>query len=405
MAWTVDEGGNVVWSGTGPAPDVFLPRYAQAYDPATQAQMLQLQSGDYPGVGGLIGDIPGALRQAVQTGVYGDRSRYVPSSVSGPLSAEERQRLYGGVEGVLSAQERRAADVAAETAFLSERPDFSGIAPTTVDAAQVDPSSFASLFELAQTPQERAAIEAELADLQARAQAGSQALSSGWAQVSQTNRIASDKARLLAAQAGRDAQAMWTVAAQQALATATQRANLESTAAGMQSVNISPTAGVQDWVNLMQAQAPRAGLFAQRMGDVLSRDLAYLAESSEAQGQAYQGELARTAAIQSANAARDHNRMVLSRIASERQALAGLVGQAELTNAQLRQSSAQFNAQQTKDPYETFLADMIKVHTSPSIYAQPMMEKYGLSRQAVDRYAASAAASIGVAQGLAQGTR
>ena len=329
-----------------------------------------------------------------------------------PLTAEQRQNLYGGVEGLLSAQERRRAREAAEQAFLAERPDLSGITSPYgggMAAAQIDPSQFAALFALEQTPQERAAIEAELADLQQRAEAGSAALASGWAQVSRTNKIASDKARLMAAQAGRDAQAMWSNAAQQALASATQRANFESSAAGMQAVNISPSAGVEDWVGFMQAQAPRAGLFAQRTGDVLSRDLAYLAESASAQGQAYQGELARTAAIQAATAARDHNRTVLARIASERQALAGLVGQATLTNAQLQQQANQFNAAQAAeaaqfDPFDTFLKDMIKVKTAPAIYTQPMMEKYGLSREAVQRYANSAASSIGVAQGLAQGT-
>lgn len=315
--------------------------------------------------------------------------------------------------GAGAAAERRRQQEAKEREVYEERPDLAGVvnpfAGGGMTAAQIDPSQFASLFALEQTPQERAAIEAELADLQQRAEAGSAALASGWAQVSQTNRIASDRARLMAAQAGRDAQAMWTNAAQQALRTATQRANLESSAAGMQSVNISPDAGVQDWVGFMQAQAPRAGLFAQRTGDVLSRDLAYLAESSEAQGQAYQGELVRTAAIQAANAAREHNRAVLSRIASERQALASLTGQAVLTNAQLAQSASQFNAAQAReaaqfDPFDTFLKDMIKVKTAPSIYTQPMMEKYGLSREAVERYANSAASSIGVAQGLAQGT-
>ena len=57
----------------------------------------------------------------------------VPSSR--PLTAEERERLYGGLSGVLSAQERRAADVAAETAFLSERPYFSGLAHPSMGAS------------------------------------------------------------------------------------------------------------------------------------------------------------------------------------------------------------------------------------------------------------------------------
>lgn len=415
MAWTVDEGGNVVWSGEGAAPDVSLPRYAQNYGPETQAQMLQLQTETrpLPGLGGILADIGPALRRSVSPRVYGERSQYY-SPVGGPLTAEERQRLYGGVEGVLSAQERRARDVATEQAALEERPDLSGVvspyAGGGMSAAQIDPSRFAALFALEETPQERAAIEAELADLQARSEAGSRALSSGWARVAQTNRIASDRASLIAAQAGPEAQSIWSRSSVEALRSAAQRANLESTAAGVQGVNISPDAGVQDWVGFMQAQAPRAGLFAQRMGDVLSRDLAFLAESAEGQGQAYQGELARTTLIQSANAAREHNRAVFNRTSTERQALANLVGQAELTNAQLRQQASQFNATQAAeaaafDPFDTFLRDMIKVKTAPSIYTQPMMEKYGLSREAVTRYADSAASSIGVAQGLAQGTQ
>lgn len=392
-------------------------------------------TGPAPGqtpIGGALGNIGPSLRAEYETYWNAPLTQKLEMSAKNPLLPFYAPFIYGftpadsasriqpfgpgeraeAFAGAGAAAERRRRQIAEETAVYEERPDLSGVVSPYgggMTAAQIDPSQFAALFALEQTPQERAAIEAELADLQARAEAGSQALASGWAKVSQTNRIASDKAKLMAAQAGRDAQSAIKRAAEQALFTATQRANFESSAAGMQSINISPTAGVQDWVNLMLAQEPRAGLFAQRMGDVLSRDLAFLAESTESQGQAYQGELVRTAVIQSAQAARDHNRAVLSRIASERQGLASLVGQAAMTNAQLAQQASQFNASQAAqaaqfDPFDTFLADMIKVKTAPAIYTQPMMEKYGLSREAVERYANNASASIGIAQGLAQGT-
>lgn len=197
------------------------------------------------------------------------------------------------------------------------------------------------LFQLAQTPEEQALLDRELADIEARRSAGSEALGAGWSQLSQANAAAAEKARQQVMQYGDAAAAAWTDAANRARALAAERAQAAGAAAGRQSINVSPSGGAADFIAFMESQAPAARQFAGRTQETLASDLDWLASTAGAQGQAYQGELQRQANVLAFERAREHNRAVQERIAAERMALADMEFRAASTNAQLAQAAAQ----------------------------------------------------------------
>jgi len=197
------------------------------------------------------------------------------------------------------------------------------------------------LFRLAQTPEEQALLDRELADIEARRAAGTQALGVGWARLSQANAAAAEKARQQVMQYGDAAAAAWTDAANRARALAAERAQAAGAAAGRQSINVSPSGGAADFIAFMESQAPAASQFAKRTQETLASDLDWMSQTAGAQGQAYQGELQRQANVMAFERAREHNRAVQERIAAERMALANMEFQAASTNAQLAQAAAQ----------------------------------------------------------------
>jgi hypothetical protein len=210
----------------------------------------------------------------------------------------------------------------------------------------VDTRFAESVLPLTETPEERAALQAILDDLQARAEAGTTAVRTGWEQVRAVNSAAADKARQMAQEAGPEAARLWIDAANQALTLSSQAAQGLAQFGGMQSVNISPTGGVMNIAALMAAQAPRAQQLAERMGLISAEDIASQARTASMMGEAYAGEIQRTSLIQANNARMAHNERVMSRIASNQQAIAQMRFGASQTNAQIANSAAQFAAQQ-----------------------------------------------------------
>jgi hypothetical protein len=219
--------------------------------------------------------------------------------------------------------------------------DGGGYTPQFVDTRFAE-----SILPLTETPEERAALQAILDDLQARAEAGTTAVRTGWEQVRAVNSAAADKARQMAQEAGPEAARLWIDAANQALTLSSQAAQGLAQFGGMQSVNISPTGGVMNIAALMAAQAPRAQQLAERMGLISAEDIASQARTASMMGEAYAGEIQRTSLIQANNARMAHNERVMSRIASNQQAIAQMRFGASQTNAQIANSAAQFAARQ-----------------------------------------------------------
>jgi len=205
------------------------------------------------------------------------------------------------------------------------------------------------LFRLAQTPEEQALLQQELADIEARRAAGSEALGASWAQVSSVNAAAAEKARQQVVEFGDAAAASWVDAAERARELAAERARAAGAAEGRQSINVSPTGGAEDFIAFMQSQAPAARQFAERTQQTQAADLDFLSRLGAAQGAAYQGDLQRQASGLAAQRAAEHNRAVQERIAAERMALANMEFQASQTNAQLAQQAAQQTGRSASD--------------------------------------------------------
>ena len=216
-----------------------------------------------------------------------------------------------------------------------------------------------SLFQLSQTPEEQALLDRELADIEARRAAGSEALGAGWGKLAQTNAAAAEKARQQVMQYGDAAAAVWMDAKDRAVLLAEERAKAAGSASGRQSINVSPTGGAADFIAFMESQAPAARQFAERTQETLASDLDWLASTAGAQKQAYEGELQRQANVMAFERAREHNRAVKDRIAAERMALADMEFRAATTNAQLAQAAAQQTGQSASQFQGTLVAALL----------------------------------------------
>lgn len=272
------------------------------------------------------------------------RSAQYYTDISNEDDLERRRRFQ---ESMTAAQQPAAADWQALIEALGGMGGGGGYTPVSVSR---------DLFRLAETPEEEALLARELADIEARREAGVGAVTSGWAQVARTNAAAAEKARSEVARYGSEASAAWMDAAARAEELASQRAQQSGQFAGRQSINISPTGGAEDFIAFMQAQAPAAQQYAERTQETLASDLDWMAGLAGSQGQAYAGDLQRQAAQMAFQSARDHNRAVQERINAERMALADMEFRAASTNAQLAQAAQQNGgARQIQDALTTAL--------------------------------------------------
>jgi len=183
-------------------------------------------------------------------------------------------------------------------------------------------------------------LEQLLQDLDFRAEAGTTAVRTGWQDVQRINSAAADKAAQMAREAGPEAARLWIDAANTVLSLSAQAADALGSTAGMQRVNISPTAGSGRIAALLAAEAPRAQALAERMGLATSEQIASQARTAGMMGEAFAGEIQRTALIQANNARQAHNAQVFARISEERQLGATMRFNAAQTNAQLLSTAA-----------------------------------------------------------------
>jgi hypothetical protein len=217
---------------------------------------------------------------------------------------------------------------------------FPDTVPTGYRPSLVDTSAAESLLRYEQTPEEQAALDQLLQDLDFRAEAGTAAVRTGWQDVQRINSAAADKAAQMVREAGPEAARLWVDAANTVLTLSAQAADVLGSTAGMQRVNISPTAGSGRIAALLAAEAPRAQALAERMGLASSEQIAAQARTAGMMGEAFAGEIQRTSLIQANNARQAHNAQVLARISEERQLGAQMRFQAATTNAQLLSTAA-----------------------------------------------------------------
>lgn len=230
------------------------------------------------------------------------------------------------------------------------------------------------MFQLYETPQEREALNRQLADLEARTLAGERALRAGWGEVQATNSAAAEKARGMVSAVGDVAAGYWQDAEQRALDLAAQRAAEAGQFEGRAAINISPDVGVQPAVQFMQMQAPAERRLAESQQARLGEDLDWLANMAGMQGEAYVSDLNRQAQSMAFNRATEHNQRVQDRINQERMLQAQMQMQAATTNASLAAQAQRDNA---GDPYTQFNEDAMLALSmgDPSI----LVNKYGIS--------------------------
>jgi hypothetical protein len=296
--WGVDANGNVVWLGDGvPTGRPGLP-------------------GSVPS---LTGGTPPAPQQAPAPPTY-----TIPSYPDMP----EGWRFPMPLPGETST----GFDL---SGVFGDTSSTGGYSPSLVDTRFAE-----SLLSYSETDEERAALAQLLQDLDFRAEAGTVAVRSGWADVQRINSAAAERAAQMAREAGPEASQLWIDAANTVLNLSAQAAQAMGSTAGMQSVNVSPTAGSGRIAALLAAEAPRARQLAERMGLASSEEIAAGARTAGMMGEAYAGEITRTSLIQANNARMAHNQQVLARVSQERQLGAQMRFQAAQTNAQLLSSAA-----------------------------------------------------------------
>ena len=301
---------------------------------------------------------PAAALFAPGTGLF--RSPYMPGEPFAPVNID-RAVTQGLTAQGLTAPGRTAP---------VEAPDWEAILAAVAgmtDAGGPGVSVNRSLFQLAETPEEAAMLERELADIEARRAAGDVALRAGWGNVQAANAAAAEKARALRAERGDAAAGVWSQAAQQARELAAARAQAAGAFEGRAGIDVSPEAGVADWAGFMESQAPAERALAERQQEMLGQDLDWLAGMAGAQGEAYAADLRRQASVMSFERAREHNLRVQDRIAQERMTLAQMEMQAQATNAQLAQAGR-------TDPMQRFndMVGMAAVMGSPDMLAQQL---------------------------------
>lgn len=293
--------------------------------------------------------LPERSQEILRGGVGSAPSAPIASGL--PWSEIQRYVPYTDQFGRRLPENLLPSSLTASTLAAPPAPEEPSPTDIAAGAPSVDISAALALLPLAETEQEKAALESILADLQARAEAGMEALGTAWGEVQRRNQAAADKARSMVAQVGARAGAMWVQMAQAALEKAGVIAQQFGQQAGRQAINISPTAGAQNFAALMGALAPAYQAVAEFGQERLAGDLGFLSGLAGMQGAAYQGELERTLAIQSAQAAADHNKRVQERIAANQRTAAEMISQAERTRATLAASAAP-KAAETLSPLE-----------------------------------------------------
>lgn len=344
MAYEIDpQTGQIVWRGPGADPGILLPRSLANANPEQQLGYLQQQAEmqrpeppSRPQLPAFAVDLPRAQQEAILRQQYEMAGQEYPSvSPLGP-----------GTVGV-SPDWRPSSGLAAGQISTGEPLDLSGIFAGLDSSGDggyspslVDTSAAEAFLSFEETPQERAALESILADLEARAAAGVEAVRGGWSVVQAVNSAAARKAAEMARQAGPEAAALWTQAKDNVLNLSADVARAIGNIPGMQSVNISPIAGAGRIAALLAAEAPRAQALAERLGLATAEQIAAQGRTAAMMGEAFAGDITRTMLIQANTARQAHNKSVLDRTAKERQSAAQMRFEASKTNAALLSNAA-----------------------------------------------------------------
>lgn len=185
-----------------------------------------------------------------------------------------------------------------------------------------------SMFQLSETPEERAQLEFMLGDLEARRDAAHQAIGQEYEQARES---IGARAADMAEQAGADAAQVagrHEAGAEGAIGDRDAiRARDEFAASGLGTGATGPDGRVADAAEEMERRAVSEGDFAQARGQIAADDVAWLGDTLAAEQPAHQGQLQREVAARQADAQMAHQQRVQERIAQERRQMAQLEAQ------------------------------------------------------------------------------
>lgn len=321
--WKIDENGNVVWVEGATRADVSGGEKVLGFLNPGSALAQEILGSRAAGGGGFFAPPAEAIQEAIE-----ERSVPVVTPPLGSPGLREPEHLT------------RPPASSTPPAPLDLSGIFTDTPPSGYSPSLVNTSAAESLLRYEQTPEEQAALDQLLQDLDFRAEAGTTAVRTGFQDVQRINAAAADRAARMAREAGPEAARMWIDAANTVLTLSAQAADVLGSTAGMQSVNVSPTAGSGRIAALLAAEAPRAQALAERMGMATSEQIASQARTAGMMGEAFAGEIQRTSLIQANNARQAHNAQVFARISEERQLGAQMRFNAAQTNAQLLSTAA-----------------------------------------------------------------
>jgi hypothetical protein len=202
-----------------------------------------------------------------------------------------------------------------------------------------------SMYQLSETEEEKQQLRFTLADLEAQFEAGKEAIANLYVDKTQTIQALAASSRVRTGEAAEAASGVYSQAATdlRALQEAANAAQVQAN----RGLGIGP-ARETPYAGLLDTMAPIAGQYAQRVGDIGSEGLEYLAGLTESMGAARQGELQSTYAGTRAGSVSDHARRVAERIASERLAKAAAVQSIMGQQLSMQQSMAGRRPQQSE---------------------------------------------------------
>ena len=234
-----------------------------------------------------------------------------------------------------------------------------------------------SMYQLSETEEEKELLRFQLADLEEQYEAGREAITTLFAEKTQTLQALASTSRGRAIEAGQAAQGVYQDAALEleALREARNAAQVESNR-GLGIGSSRPTA----FDGLLQTMAPIAGQYAQRIGDISAEGLEYLGGLTESLGAARQGELQSLYAGTRSTMMSEHASQVAARIAAERLAKASALQSvmSQQLAAQSRLAGQADSAPTPVDYWNTAEALAQVPGMTPEAFSQEFFRRFGV---------------------------
>lgn len=263
-------------------------------------------------------------------------------------------------EARIAAGEALPGDVPQETVdFVPRTEEAEAATQARIDIAGIQQQygnilrELQGMYQLSETEEERERLRFMLADIEAQRDAGLQAIADGYSET-----VAQIRERaILSAEGSTERAARYGTEIREGTDRAAQRMILQNLQQQQQFRGLGSGSDqpVNEWVGLMSAMAPAQQQYTQRMGDITTEGINWLADTVSAQGQAQAADLQRLAAATRSGTIARQQQQVSDRINRERELERAAILDTLQRQASAVQSAQQFNAGEAG----TSRADMI----------------------------------------------